>query len=127
MCDRIVVINKGVIVADDTPKALSEKYSSDRRVLVRVAGPEGEVQALISRVPGVQRVTLLGLKEPGISEYAVEPAEGVDIRRELFERLAARNWPLMGLKSMEMTLEDIFTMLTRERMPQGSKKGGKKT
>ena len=86
----------------------------------------GEVQALISRVPGVQRVTLLGLKEPGISEYAVEPAEGVDIRRELFERLAARNWPLMGLKSMEMTLEDIFTMLTRERMPQGSKKGGKK-
>ena len=126
VCDRIVVINKGVIVADDTPKALSEKYSSDRRVLVRVAGPEGEVQALISRVPGVQRVTLLGLKEPGISEYAVEPAEGVDIRRELFERLAARNWPLMGLKSMEMTLEDIFTMLTRERMPQGSKKGGKK-
>ena len=84
------------------------------------------MQALISRVPGVQRVTLLGLKEPGISEYAVEPAEGVDIRRELFERLAARNWPLMGLKSMEMTLEDIFTMLTRERMPQGSKKGGKK-
>ena len=126
VCDRIVVINKGVIVADDTPKALSEKYSSDRRVLVRVAGPESEVQALISRVPGVQRVTLLGLKEPGISEYAVEPAEGVDIRRELFERLAARNWPLMGLKSMEMTLEDIFTMLTRERMPQGSKKGGKK-
>ena len=126
VCDRIVVINKGVIVADDTPKALSEKYSSDRRVLVRVAGPEGEVQALISRVPGVQRVTLLGLKEPGISEYAVEPAEGVDILRELFERLAARNWPLMGLKSMEMTLEDIFTMLTRERMPQGSKKGGKK-
>ena len=56
----------------------------------------------------------------------MEPSEGADIRRELFERLAARNWPLMGLKSMEMTLEDIFTMLTRERVPQAAKKGGKK-
>ena len=115
VCDRIVVINKGVIVADDTPKALSEKYSSDRRMLVRGAGPEGDVQ-----------VTALGVREPGICEYAVEPSEGADIRRELFERLAARNWPLMGLKSMEMTLEDIFTMLTRERVPQAAKKGGKK-
>ena len=126
VCDRIVVINKGVIVADDTPKALSEKYSSDRRMLVRVAGPEGDVQALISRIPGVEKVTALGVREPGICEYAVEPSEGADIRRELFERLAARNWPLMGLKSMEMTLEDIFTMLTRERVPQAAKKGGKK-
>ena len=129
VCDRIVVINKGAIVADDTASDLSRKYSSDRRTLVRVAGPEADVQALLGRVPGVQNVTPLGEKEPGVFEFALDPAEGSDFRRDMFDRLAARKWPLMGMKSMEMTLEEIFIALTRENVPHGmskSKKGGKK-
>ncbi len=129
VCDRIVVINKGAIVADDTASDLSRKYSSDRRTLVRVAGPEADVQALLGRVPGVQNVTPLGEKESGVFEFALDPAEGSDFRRDLFDRLSARKWPLMGMKSMEMTLEEIFIALTRENVPQGvgkSKKGGKK-
>lgn len=129
VCDRIVVINKGAIVADDTASDLSRKYSSDRRTLVRVAGPEADVQALLGRVPGVQNVTPLGEKEPGVFEFALDPAESSDFRREMFDRLAARKWPLMGMKSMEMTLEEIFIALTRENVPHGmskSKKGGKK-
>ena len=125
VCDRIIIINKGVIVADDTPTTLSARYSSDRRVLVRVAGPETEVSALLTRVPGVEQVESLGEKEPGVVEFALEPAQGVDIRRDLFDRLAARKWALMGLRSMEMTLEEIFTALTREQIPQ-RKKGGKR-
>ena len=127
--DRIVVINKGAIVADDTASDLSKKYSSDRRTLIRVAGPEEDVLGLLSRVPGVQNVTPLGEKESGVFEYALDPAEGQDFRRELFDRLSARKWPLMGMKSMEMTLEEIFIALTRETIPHGStksKKGGKK-
>ncbi len=127
VCDRIVVINKGAIVADDTASDLSKKYSSDRRTLIRVAGPESDVQGLLSRVPGVQSVTSLGEKEPGVFEYALDPAEDQDFRRELFDRLAARKWSLMGMKSMEMSLEEIFIVLTRENLPPlKSKKGGKK-
>ncbi len=127
VCDRIVVINKGAIVADDTAADLSKKYSSDRRTLVRVAGPESEVQGLLSRVPGIQSVSPLGEKEPGVFEYALDPVEGQDFRRELFDRLAARKWALMGMKSMEMSLEEIFIVLTRENLPPlKSKKGGKK-
>ena len=59
-----------------------------------------------------------GEKEAGVYEFAIEPAVGADIRRELFTRLASRGWALMGLRSMEMTLEDIFITLTRERLPQ---------
>ena len=125
VCDRIVIINNGTIVADDTPAALASKYSSDRRLMVRVAGPEEDVLNLLTRVPGVNEVTSLGEKEPGGVEYAVGPAAGADIRREMFERLAARKWPLMAERSMEMTLEEIFTALTREHVPQ-VKKGGKK-
>ncbi len=127
VCDRIVIINKGVIVADDTAKNLSTRYSNDRRLLARVAGPESEVQALIGRIGDVEQVTSLGEKENGVFEFAIETAEGTDIRRDLFERLAARNWPLLGLKSMEMSLEEIFIALTREQLPTtAKKKGGKK-
>lgn len=123
VCDRLVIINEGRIVADDTPSALIAQYSSDRRLLVRVAGPAAEVQELISRVPGVSKVSALGEKESGVFEFAVEPKPGADIRRELFSRLSNRGWPLMGLRSMEMTLEEVFLALTRERIPELKKRG----
>lgn len=132
VCDRIVVINKGVIVADDTAADLSKRYSNDQRTLLRVAGPENDVLNLISRIPGVADVTSLGEKEPGVFEFAIDPKEGSDFRKELFKRLSERNWPLMGLRSMEMTLEEIFITLTRENIPgtakksPNEKKGGKK-
>lgn len=125
VCDRIVVINKGRIVADDTAENLSRKYSSDHRLMVRVAAPEEEAAALLKNIDGVDSLTSLGERETGVFEFAVEIQEGKDIRRELFNRLSGRKWPLMGLKSMELTLEDIFIALTREQVP-GSYKGGKK-
>ncbi len=124
VCDRLVIINEGRIVADNTAAALTAQYSSDRRVLVRVAGPAGEVQDLLARIPDVARATALGEKESGVFEFAVEPKPGKDIRRELFSRLSSRGWPLMGMRSMEMTLEEVFLALTRERLPE-MKKGGR--
>ncbi len=123
VCDRIVIINQGKIVADDTAEHLSQKYSGDRRLIVRVAGPEEGTKTLIAGIPGVHTVMSMGEREPGVVEFAVEVKDGEDIRRPLFDRLSARKWPLMALKSMEMTLEDIFISLTRERVPQGIKGG----
>lgn len=128
VCDRIVIINKGVIVADDTAANLSEKYSGDRRLLARIAGPEEKVTEMLSRIDQVEQVISMGEKEAGIYEYAIDPAPGEDIRRDLFDRLANRGWPLVGLKSMEMSLEEIFISLTREQIPRAvsRKKGEKK-
>ena len=120
VCDRIIIISQGTLVADDTAANLSAQYSGDRRLLVRVAGPEADVQRLITGIPGVTKATAFGEKEAGVYEFAIEPAQGADIRRELFSRLAARGWALMGLRSMEMTLEDIFITLTREHLPQAA-------
>ncbi len=126
VCDRIVVINKGIIVANDTAENLSRRYSSDRRILLRVAGPASEVSALLSRIDGVDSVASMGEREPGVYEFALEVQEGKDIRRDMFERLSARKWPIMGLRAMEMSLEDIFIALTREQVPQAVVKGGKR-
>ena len=127
VCDRIIIINQGQLVADDTAAELTKRYSSDRRLLVRIAGGEEDAYALLTRVPGVEQVASLGEKEPGVFEFAVTPKEGEDVRREISTRLAARNWTIMGMRSMEMTLEDVFVSLTRENLPslRKSKKGGR--
>ena len=126
VCDRIVIINEGKVVADDTASALSEKYSDDRRLMARIAGDEKRVTDILTHVTGVAEVVCYGEKEDGVYEYALEPENGVDFRRALFTALSKEGYPLLGLRSMEMSLEEIFTSLTREQLPQTTRKGGKK-
>ena len=112
VCDRIVIINDGKIVADDTAENLSNNLSKDRRLLVSIEGPEKEVAQLIKNINGVEDVTIMSNKATGVSDYAILTADGADIRRDLFERLAQRQWILLSSKSMALTLEDIFINLT---------------
>ncbi len=113
-CDRVIVINKGVLVADDTTDSLSHKMSSDHRYTLRVDGPEKEVLKVISSIPGMARVDSLGEKEAGTCDFLFEMDEDADVRRELFARLADRNWPILGLRSSELSLEEIFLKLTKD-------------
>jgi len=112
VCDRIVVINGGKIVADDTAENLSARFSEDRRLQVVVAGPVKETAEVIASIPGVEQVTAQQSKEIGTATFAVEIAEGADIRRDLFNRLAQKGWPLLYSKPLAMSLEDIFISLT---------------
>lgn len=112
VCDRIVIINNGKIVADDSAENLSMNLSNDRRLMVSIEGPEKEVAQLIKNIGGVEEVTVISNKATGVSDYAILTADGADIRRDLFERLAQRRWILLSSKSMALTLEDIFINLT---------------
>lgn len=123
VCDRIVIISHGRIVADDTAAALSEKYSKDHRLFVVIAGPRKEVIALLEKVPGVRRVEHQMQRGADVHEYALEVAQGEDVRYALFERLADRHWPLLGSSSRQLSLEEIFLMLTQR---EGLLKGGAK-
>lgn len=112
VCDRIVIINQGVIAADDTTENLTKTVSDDLRYTARIDGPRDEVIKLIKGISGVEDVAAEMEREPGIFDYEIEVRENSDIRRELFKRLASRNWYMLGLKSNEMTLEDIFLKIT---------------
>ncbi len=114
VCDRVVVINKGKIVADDTEENLSHKLSDDFRYIARIEGPEEEVTKILHGISNMKDVQSYGEKENGVFEYALEAEPGADIRRELFNRLADRKYPLLGLRSTELTLEDIFLQLTSD-------------
>ena len=114
VCDRVIVINKGRLVADDTPDRLSKQLSSDHRLILRVDGPERDTYNVLTKIGGVAKVEQLGEKEPGTRDYIVEAENGVDIRRAIFTRLADRGYPILSMRSSEMTLEDIFLQLTDE-------------
>lgn len=119
VCDKVIVINQGQIVANDTTDNLSKSLSADHKLIARIDGPHDEVIKLIRGITGVEKVTADMEREKGVWEYNIDATEGVDIRRELFKRLASKNWFLIGLKATELSLEDIFLKLTMgEAVPE---------
>lgn len=111
-CDRIIIIDHGIIVADDTTENLTKLVTNDNKLIVRIDGPKAEVEKMIKGISGVVTVRADMEREPGIFEYDIEVAEGKDIRRELFKRVADRSWYILGMKNTELTLEDIFLKIT---------------
>lgn len=112
VCDRVIIINKGKIAADDTTENLTENITADSRLIMRIDGNREEILKLIKTVPGVISVNGDMEREPDIYDYEIEVKEGCDIRRELFKRIVARNWVILGMKKDEMSLEDIFLKIT---------------
>lgn len=112
VCDRVVVINQGKIVADDTADNLSRELTADHKLIARIDGPKDEVIKVVQSIPGVVSVVADLKREKGVWEYNIEAEEGTDIRRELNRRLMARNWYILALRSSELSLEDIFLKLT---------------
>ncbi len=114
VCDRIVVINEGVIVANDTAVNLAETYSNDRRLFVTIDGPKPEVMALLGKLPSVKKVEEIAQRGASVYEYALETETGAEVRYDLFDRLSDRRWPLLGCSSRKLSLEEIFLLLTQK-------------
>ena len=112
VCDKIVVIDKGRLVANDTTEHLSHNLSADHKLTVQIEGPTKEVKALLEQIPEMQEVHLNRTIDNTIGEYELNAVEGCDIRREVFKRMAARNYPILLMRSSELTLEEIFLKLT---------------
>ena len=121
VCNRIIIINRGEIVADGTPAELSKQLSSRLAYTVRVAGPEKEVFKTLAAMPDVSEVESLGVTESGSHDFVIVPEDGKDVRKTLCERMADRNWAILSLTSSELTLEQIFLRLTEEGAYQEEK------
>ena len=119
-CDRVIVINKGVIVADDTPENLSKKLTGEHKLVVRIDGREQEVYSTLRAIDGMIAVTRDGEKEPGVFEYTIEAKPDTDIRRPLFHAMAKKDFPILAIRNAELTLEDIFLQLTDENQNRTS-------
>lgn len=112
VCERIIVINNGRLVADGATDTLAHDLSKDHRLILRVEAPERDAVHAIKELEHVVDVYSLGEKEKGVYEISVESAPGADIRRSLFALLSRKGWPMLALKNTDLTLEDLFLQLT---------------
>lgn len=126
VCDRIVVIDKGKLVANDTTENLSHDLSADHKLTVQIEGPTKEVKALLEAIPDMVEVHVNRTIEKTITEFELNAKEGADIRREVFKRMAGRNYPILLMRSSELTLEEIFLKLTTGDFYGNTENGGEK-
>lgn len=112
VCERVIVINNGCLVADGTTDSLAHNLSNDHRLIVRIDGPEKDVKHALTEMQNVVDVISYGQKEPNVFEYSVEGKENKDLRRDLFALMARKGWPILALKNNDLTLEEVFLRLT---------------
>ena len=112
ICDRVIIINKGQIIADDTPDNLSVKLSGNSSVLARIICDEEIMLKGLSSLNGVKSVTSLGKKEDGAYDFNIVPEKGVDIRSAVFEFVKKSGKTLLLLLPSAISLEQIFLRLT---------------
>ena len=108
VCDRIIIINKGKIVADELTENITRAVDSKRRFNVKIVGPQREVLAMLKSKPGIVYAEALAERDGDAYTYMIESEVGLDIRKNLFYTLAEKNWPMIGLEALGMSLEDIF-------------------
>lgn len=112
VCDRVVIINKGKIAAIDTPENLSKKLDDFSRFTVTISGPENKVKDTLSHLYGVKYLETSGKVKEDEYSYIVEADKDVDVRKPMFNQLAQAGYPILELKSLSLSLEDIFLQLT---------------
>jgi ABC-2 type transport system ATP-binding protein len=109
VCNRVLIINEGQIVAEDTPERLTARLKGGERIYVQVGGsPDGLPEAL----SGIEGVT--GVEPKGNGGYEVICALGADRRAAIAQTIVSRGWPLLELRPVGMSLEEIFLKLTTE-------------
>ena len=118
VCDRVVVIKEGKVLADDTPEHLEEKLAG-KQLRICVIGPEKEVSQALKKIPGVLEISNIRCQENGSCAFDVKVEDEYDARRRIAAYMKQSPWLLTEITVQHLSLEDIFLKLT-------GKKGGKK-
>ncbi len=112
VCDRIVIINEGRIVADEKTENIANAVRKGTVYNVKICGPQRDVMNSLREISGVTRVDVTGEREIDSYTYRIESQQGVDIRKPLFYAMSKQGRPIIGLEAAQSSLEDIFVQLT---------------
>lgn len=114
ICDRVVIISNGRVVADETTEGLSKILVKTNRILLNVEGSKTTVTNALKDVPDVRSVQVGREVSDGVYEYMVEANENVDVRRRLFYAMAGISCPVVLMQSADLSLEEAFLKLTSD-------------
>ncbi|MBI3813446.1 MAG: ATP-binding cassette domain-containing protein [Nitrospinae bacterium] len=115
ICQRVVIINEGRLVAVDTPQNLTAQLQRSQQILIRVGGPEKEVLSEVGKINGVSRVSVKENGADNINAYLIElKKDMVDAGKDIPPVIVRKNWSLHEMRPVGMSLEDIFIKLVTE-------------
>jgi ABC-2 type transport system ATP-binding protein len=109
----VVIINKGHVIAVDTPDNLTARLRGSETMYVQVDAGGADASVVLQAVPGVTRVSVADVRE-GLQGFEVESEQGRDIRRELSQAIVRANYGLLELRPLRMSLEQVFLQLTTD-------------
>ena len=111
ICNKVIIINKGKIVAIDTPENLEKKVESNNTTYVTVEDTENKMETIKEKIPEIKNIKLIKENEDGTKQYVLESDKDVDLRKIVFNEFAKENITIFEMKKADTTLEDAFMKL----------------
>ena len=111
VCERVIIINKGKIIADEKTENITKTIEDGYRYQVKIVGPQISVKAALERISGVKNVDVTGERDMDSFAYRIESERGQDVRRGIFATCSQNGWPIVGLMPIGTDLESIFIRL----------------
>ncbi len=126
LCERVIIINKGKIVAIDTPENLEKATQEKNIILVTVEDKQNKMKEINTLIPEIAKCEEVKDNGDGTKQYMIEAKENADLRKQLFEVLPKNDITIFELKKAETSLEDAFITLINKSSEKAKKEGGKK-
>lgn len=112
VCERVIIIDHGRIVAQDSLAALQQGLGETAKLTVRIAGPEAATARTLRAIEGVINVDNLGVRESNSYDFLITANKEIDVRRAIFNIMGKSGTPILLMRYLDYTLEDIFLQLT---------------
>ena len=114
ICDKVIIINKGKLIAIDTPNNLENKVTNDNSVYVTVEDSENKIDTIKEKIDSIKEIKLEKENEDGTKQYIIVGNGEADLRKEIFEIFAKENITIFEMQKADATLEDAFMKLISE-------------
>ena len=111
VCERVIIINQGKIIADAKTSELTKVIEEGYHYEMKICAPQKDAVSVLSDIRGVKSVTPTGAKENDAFVYVIESEKGIDVRKSVFNVCAQKNWPIIGIAPIGTDLESIFIRL----------------
>lgn len=111
ICNKVIIINNGKIVAIDTPQHLENKVSTNKNIYVTIEDPENKIEKMKDKIKEIENIKLINTNEDGTKHYVIETNSDEDIRKKIFNEFAKENITIYEMKKQDATLEDAFMQL----------------
>ena len=125
VCERVIIINKGKIIANERTEDLTKTIEDGFRYRIKICGPQKDVENALEKIRGVKSVISTGERDADSYAYLVESDRGIDARKPIFALCAQKNWPIIGMMPVGTDLESIFIRLVdkaNNELPNTDKK-----